>query len=291
MPASLVRTHYLLGEAVELLGRHMFGAQWRGGEAWARTIPSVEQARGQRDAKEKRLLDLETLCTSHDAIARLGHNRSSKTNAERKRQAMEIEVQALRNDLATSVSIDEQYRENFDACQRRDAVVRRLLSALESGEIHAIAPGAPSGTTVGSQMALTEGYTTIRDTDWGVRRRKLDADKLAFLCELSLLEPLDGDNYSRPITIRILEAEFDTWLHELEPAGGQPRPEESAEVQCRRWLRQMASTGIKSMTRDGFVEAALKRYPLSERHIRRIWAEKGMVPESWRRAGKPKRRR
>src|SRR5215472_15874271 len=57
MPAYMARDHYLLDEVVEQLGERRCGTQWVGGELWALTVPSMEQAQQERAAKEKELKD------------------------------------------------------------------------------------------------------------------------------------------------------------------------------------------------------------------------------------------
>jgi hypothetical protein len=285
----MVRVHYLLGETVELLGERKFGAQWLGGEIWASSIPSVEEARQKRAATEKELKDLEALCALLASAGRVEDTRGDLISP-REREAIERRVQSLRNELGTAIQIDERHSAAYDCYQRRDAVLDVLLTALETAEIHSIALGARARTKIGEEELYTLGYTTIRDVDWA-KRRALGMDKLASLFGLSILEPLDGDIFSRPLSIRILENEFVDWLDKNYPRET-PLSVDEAEIQCRRWIKGVVDSGTK-LNREPFVEQAHGKFSvLSDRAIRRIWDDKnGPIPDSWREAGRPKKGR
>jgi hypothetical protein len=101
-----------------------------------------------------------------------------------------------------------------------------------------------------------------------------------------MLQELGGDLFREAATVRILEDEFDRWLAGIEPGGGYSRLED-AEAKCAKWLAREVSAGPKRMSRDEYMEVALKLFResgLSKKGFLRVWVR--VADRDWKKAGK-----
>lgn len=80
MPAYMVRTNYLLSEAVELLGERVFGAEWLGGEVWASSLLPPDKVLAEKSTREERLKELRKQLAAYDVIVRA---KGSSSQAQR----------------------------------------------------------------------------------------------------------------------------------------------------------------------------------------------------------------
>lgn len=60
----------------------------------------------------------------------------------------------------------------------------------------------------------------------------------------------------------------------------------NAETNCKRWLKQEVEAGSKKKQKGKYLSEAKDQFGVSETGFRHIWSE--VVPEGWKKAGRPK---
>ena len=108
MPAHMVRKHYLLSEAVELLGERKFGAEWLGGEAWAQSLLPPDEVLAARTTKKIRLQDVREQLAAHDRIARSKGVPTRGSQRWKEQVQLACEANALERDLAAAPEVDKE---------------------------------------------------------------------------------------------------------------------------------------------------------------------------------------
>lgn len=261
------RPYYLLFEAFETLGRHLYGGEWTNNEITAARNKSPDEV--EREIRQ-------FLATVSDIDKRLEQlTAESKKLLTRERTA---EIEAEKNELGVKRLKAVSKHPDFWAPDWAERLVgsartyqRKVLT--ETALIEAIKAG----------KFRVESLRQMLDP-WVWKDRVVYHN-----LELSLvLGPRSwGDKANRFQLVRIPQKEFDEWLKSVRPINPDAlRAMQSPEDLCKEFLAgEVAKYGSnKPMKRDAFFERAASTISgLKKQTFLRAWH--AVVPESWRDAG------
>lgn len=254
---------YLLLEAFDLLGQHLYGSEWAGTEPWARPSP-LEEVRRQKERLRDQLRTLRTEVAaleedSRDAIDRAEAERISEAlDAKRKAQERAEEERRSLPDLTGAYAADQA------AYERRQKTEESLLAALREG-------------------AIQLRFGTDQVVHWPSWREHPD---FSISFELSLARAPRALSSRRRAPLFVERQQFTDWLQDLLPLTAPAYSTVTPEQRCVAFLKEEIARG-RTMTKPRYRATAMQKIPgLSERAFNRVWAN--TVPRTWSRSGRRK---
>lgn len=254
---------FLLLEAFDLLGQHLYGREWIGTEPWA--CPTrLEELRAE---KRRLRVQLQTLRAEIAALEEEWRDALDGAESEQigtvlheKRQVREQIAEEARSlpDLTGSYGADQE------AYERRRKTEETFLSGLRTGAIE-----------------LRFGPDQI--IHWPTWRGHPD-----FLVSfaLSLARAPLAISSRRRAPLLVARAQFGAWLEETLPITEEAQQLTSPEQRCVIFLKEEVAKG-KQSTKSAYRTQALGHIDgLQERAFNRVWD--ATVPPEWKRSGRPR---
>lgn len=262
MPVSIVRNRYLLSEAFELVGRHLFGDEWTGNELDAQPGPSPDDLRAEYES------------------------------GGRSRDEVDAEIEKLRNHMREKLLSEAETRQlqaQIEALQaRRQAITDRLISPIAQDDPRVwLYENYQRRRTAEETLigAIKEGKFPVWGGQLGMEPRLWSERHFRYSIELSIVRLPQTFSSKRHQSTRIPEAQFDSWLVTLKPLTPSAEKQLSNEDQCRmlfeRWI---AGGDQKKSKKEYFLEAKEEVPDLSWRAFDSLWRQR--APAEWRKFGR-----
>lgn len=266
----VTRPYYLLSEAFECLGRHLYGPEWTSNEITAVQRKSPDETAAEIAGLRRSVAEIDT------KLEQLAAEGKTLLTSERV-AAIKAEKDALTTERLKTVEHHpgfwvpgwaEDLRRDAQTYQRKTVTETMLIEAIKAGKFR------------------VEGVRQMLDP-WVWKDRVI-----CHHLELSVvLGPRSwGTHAMRFQPVRILEDGFDAWLKTVQPIVSTPAAEStlSPEEQCEQLFGEEVAKGIKRMTRDQYIVDAMNRIPgLSDRAARRAWSR--IAKGIFKQRGAPKR--
>ena len=243
------RDAYLLLEAFDRLGQHLYGEDWTGTEPWARPTDPPNLLREKRKSLGDRILEL-------DAVLRDKHSRMHYAADEAERAAIAEEIRPLEQEKAEAERVradlpivTDSYMRDHDGFVRRERAEAELFDALRSGEI-----------------VLRYGTNLlIPYKDWSTE----PGFKLHICLSMATASPKLSGLRRAPVTID--GKVFDQWLSKRLPINLPPDSPQAKEAALADDLRRHINSGDPRMKRPAFLKWAKAEYKLGARPAGRVW--------------------
>lgn len=250
---------YLLLHAFDKLGRHIYGGQWHGDEAWAPQRKSPEEVSADRQPIDDELFGIaerQSVITARIAKTIDG---AEITSLEEERAALYDRRGELHNSLH---ELPEPRDSDLARYHRRMRTETTLRQGLADGEISA---------QFGPDLMI----------EWRTWS-KLPGFKLIIPFSLAYVPKTCSSERRNFVAFERLA--FDKWLETITPNVGAGQPL-TPEGQLVRFLREEMKQG-KRFSKSAYLQQAQGQIAgLSERAFERTWAD--TVPPGWTRKGRP----
>ncbi|RKQ64141.1 hypothetical protein [Oceanibaculum indicum] len=252
---------YILLEAFDRLGAHIYGDQWTGTEPWA---TSPEASLALRQERQQAIAEVDTVEAEIEKAQR-AFNRAidndERTQASATLHKLREHEKALSEKLRSIPDISDTYIRDQATFERRRKAEAILRDGLKQGRIR-----------------LQFGPNTIIDwRDW------CEAPRSRLYIALSMATVAGRLSSLRRAPVFIDRTEFDAWVREiapLNPDAPQPTPKELCAAFLRAEIRKP-----KNGKKSDYWDEARKQIPsLSRNAFDQVWAE--IVPASWQKAGR-----
>lgn len=265
MPGTPFREMLTLSDAVELLGRRLYGDTWTGTEfLYREPRKSPEEIAAERKPLESELTDLEVALRDIKSAIEKTLDREKNRQLAADRDRTEGRIAHLRTRLSLDHTLNEAVIDAYNAHARGKTTTEMLLEAIKGFNLK------------------------IQDE----RGRELDRTvwsnpKFRYYLDLSFIINPWGSGKPRREAVRVDRDHFQNWLANLKPFVEAAR-ERSTDEQLREFLRQeFAAAKARPRKTKGALRAAAqaKIDGLSDRMFDRIWALE--APAESRKAGAP----
>lgn len=255
--------HYLLLQAFDLTGRKVFGAKWRGDEAFARDAEDPSRVSGERQNVQNRIKTLAASTAPHNAILASDADEEEHQAASDALHHINQELGQLKERLATLPHLTGAWLADHETFKRRMDIEGKLFEAFLSGDLD---------LQVGP-------YEIVQWRNWS---RQPDF-KVLFSMSCVIVPRSHADQRRRGPAF-IERVAFNKWLNRFAGAATETH-ELTPEGQLEGWLREKVK-GPKESSKAVYKAQALEEIPeLSARAFDRIWDN--VVPENWKRRGRP----
>lgn len=260
---------YFLLEAFEILGRHLFGDDWKGDEIYGQVMPDADETLAERKDKEAKVAVLdERISDLSDRISRtVKESEIAALNAEK--AELMVQLGALNTALAFELADPEgHHKAAFEKDRRRRTTEETLIGALKSRAI--VGMVGPNIEIEGSQWR--DGsfrYSIPCSLIFGLRRLSAHRRDAAFVKR-------DG---------------FDTWIKMVPKVAGNTGGQPDLKERVTNYLEDFVSSNpVKPAPKPKIRMDTIERFPgLTARKFDGIWDQ--VVPNSWKATGpvKPKK--
>jgi hypothetical protein len=266
VPVSSIRKDYLLSEAVELIGRRIYGGEWSGSELYARPCPSPEELAEARKPFEGELAEADA------ALARIQQRIRSTLSEEETKRLLEQKEAAIsrrvevHHHLRVNPAPTDVHAQDHATFQRREKAVSTLLDGLALGRVK-----AHNGNGYPIDSWLWKGHQYFRYN----------------ICLSSVRLPSNvSDKRHQPA--RLEERAFDDWCSTLEVLTPAAEQGLSAKERCKIFLRTKLDPSAPQKPKADYLAEAQALIPdLSKRAFESVWAEQ--APDELRKGGRRKR--
>lgn len=254
---------YLLLEAFDRLGFHLYADEWTGREAWARPAESPDKLKTDKSALRARLESLDESILSKEREFRYATEPTDQNQISSDLDRLRKEHSSKLEDLRSLPVISDVISGPHASFERRATAEKVLWDAARSGDI-----------------VFRYGPDTLIDwTAWMAD----SAIKVHLSLSMARVSSLYSNLRRGPVFVD--KVTFDRWLRTVrrvkEIAGAEP----DQESEFRAFLKREIQTGTKSMGKGEFQDVAENEYRVGKRPFQRIWDEE--VPASWKRGGRP----
>lgn len=271
MPVLEIRKHYLLSEALDLIGKRLFARSWTGQEYAQQPTPSPEDIAAMREPFETSCANLTQELTEIESRIARSLDQQMLTQASQRKREIEDQLGTLRTKLFLELpEPNSVMRDQWESYRRRVTTERTLMDAIRERRF---------------------------DVDDG-RKKQIHplvwTDDPRFRCyiELSIAVTAKRSGAPRVQPVRIDEVSFDSWLQALPPrvaheptAEDDLSPQEKCRVLIRNWV--VESNGLQLKPKAAYLADVRKCIEnLSERAFEQAWAAE--APPSWKKHGKRK---
>lgn len=252
---------YILLEAFDRLGAHIYGDQWTGMEPWA---TSPDAALALRQEKLQAIAEVDAVEAEIEKAQRAfkrAIDNDERTQASAALHKLGEQQQRVLEKRDSIPDISDTFIRDQAAFERRREAEATLRDGLKQGRIR-----------------LQFGPNTVFDwRDW------CEAPRSRLYIALSMATVAERLSSLRRAPVFIDRTEFDAWLREivpLNPDAPQPTPKELCAAFLRAEIRKP-----KNGKKSDYWDEARKQIPgLSRNAFDQVWAE--IVPASWQKAGR-----
>ncbi len=264
MSEKLPRNDYLLAEAFQVVGRHLFAHEWTGDELIQIEIESPEEAHEARALIEAKLAD----CA--------------------------LEIQAVEKKIGQPLPTAEMEvlkRASAEAVDRRSELRLALLQLVTPEAVKA--PHAAYLRKKAALASLTDALKASAITAHNGRRSVIDGDlwrgerHFGFILELSLAR-LPRERFPRRLQLVWIDiGELEKWLKTVKPQVASKLPPPTPEEDCEKFLEARVAEGNPDqLSKADWRDIALKEIDgLTGRGFNRAWVNTEM-PNSWKSSGR-----
>lgn len=253
---------YLLLQAFDLTGRHLYGNDWRGDEAFARDNGDPSPLSKERQSIQDRIKNLALAAAPHQAILAVDADEAEHQAASDALHHITREANDLKEQLATLPEVTSSWFADYEAFQRRADVESKICAAFQSGD-----------------LSLQVGPYEI--VQWRTWSRKPDFEIVFSMSCVRVPASHAGEQRSGPALIP--RVAFNKWISRF--SGAATGTEElTPEGQLELWLREKTKRPKEFSKAEYKAQAFKEVTDLSERSFDRIWAN--TVPDSWKQSGR-----
>lgn len=268
MPGTPFRELLTLSDAVELIGRRLYGETWTGWEYQSQPRKSPEEIASERKPLEEELATAEAEIQKIEAAIQKSIDAAENRRLAKHREKLETRVRQLLTKLSLDHPLNALVRDAYETRVRWQTATETLLAALR-----------------GFKLRVHDG-----------RGRELNQfawsnPKFRYYLDLSLVVVPRTAREPRWQAARIDRDPFENWLATLTPLVEVPR-ELSPQERLTEFLRQQIAVATEgSHKRKGALrKEALKQTPgATGRMFDRVWST--VVPPKWHKSGAPRRAR
>lgn len=255
---------HLLLQAFDIAGRHLYGKDWRGDEAFARDTEDPAAVSEERRDLQNRLKALEASAAPYRAILAADADEDEHQLASDALHHITHEQHQVKESLATLPHVTGSWLADHGAFTRRKAIEAELFGGFRSGD-----------------LSLQVGPREI--VQWRSWSREPDFKVLFAMSSVILPRSHAGLRRRGPAFVQ--RAAFNKWLDRFQGADADI-DELTPESQLQVWLRDRVNRfKPKEFSKADYKAKALEDVPgLSKRVFDRIWAE--TVPDSWKQSGR-----
>lgn len=255
-------TFYLLLQAFDLTGRHLYGNDWRGDEAFARDSEDPSPLSKERQSIQDRIKKLAIAGAPHQAILAVDADEAEHQAASDALHHINQELGQLEERLATLPHLTGAWFADHEAFKRRTDIEGKLFAAFRSGDLN-----------------LQVGPNEI--VQWRNWSRQPDFKVLFSMS--CVIVPRSHANQRRRGPAFVQRVAFNNWLNRFSGAATETH-ELTPEAQLEVWLREKIK-GPKEFSKPVYRAFAIEEIPdLSARAFDRVWDN--VVPENWKRSGR-----
>ncbi len=244
-------THYSLSTVFNLLGAHLYGAEWDGYEIWGRKSVDYEPVLKARQPLEERLEETFTLILAAKSELRQALSKEDIQTINNNIANLKDEQGRIYSELHEVGEVENYSVTDRDRWERFENTESYLLRAFRNG---ALTVECFLGMNVKRNLweELPKGF----GYDW----------------ELSLIFMPESESAKRVCAGKIRSEEFETWLYGIVPERADVSASLPVEQQAQLWLREQVKAWDGQEKRDSFKARAKDEFTdLGERAFKRIW--------------------
>lgn len=268
MPVLPFCETYTLSDAVEQIGRRLYGETWTGLEYMSQPGKSPEEIANERKPLEEELSTAETEIREIDAAIRKTVNAEENQRLAIQYRRLEARASRLRATLNLEYPLNDTVRDSYSAHVRGKTATETLLQAIKE-----------------FRLKVHDGRgRELNHFVWSDPR-------FSYCLDLSIAVNPRISGEPRRQAARIDRDQLKNWLATLKPIV-EAKHERSVEERLTEFLRQHVADarGGPRKTKDALREEALAQIAgTTGRMFDRVWPN--IVPQKWRRAGAPRKAR
>jgi hypothetical protein len=270
MPGTPFREMVTLSDAVELIGRRLYGETWIGQEYLSRPGKSPDELARERKPLEEEISATEAEIREIEVAIQKSIDPAENRRLAKLRAKRKAHVQQLQARLSLDHPLNDIIRDSYDTHMRWHTATKTFVDAIKA-----------------FKLRVHDGRgRELNPAAWS-------NPKFRYYLELSLIVTPRSAGEDRRQPARIDRDPLNTWLATLkpivEPPPAPPR-ELSPEQQVTGYLQQKVASarGGPHQNKDTLRKEALAQIPgATGRMFDRVW--QNVVPPKWRESGAPRK--
>lgn len=151
-----VSEHYLLLQAFDRAGRHMFGEEWTGIEAWARHVDDPELSKSEKNTLSIEIISLKKQLGAIQPEIEFANDDAAKQNAQETYLEISQKLRVTEDHYRHFPASYDHWIADSNAYKRKTFVEQRMLSAFSKGDLTLIYRGGTQ--TSYEEIRLHSGF-------------------------------------------------------------------------------------------------------------------------------------